>query len=66
MKVCSGQDNTGVRQEVQIEEQGRGAQEARVKDCEDEKEEPVKRHARCEEGHMPASSWADPMPTPKL
>ena len=34
----------------------------RMNDGEDEKEEPVKKHARHEEGHMPGSSSTDPMP----
>ena len=34
----------------------------RMNDGEDEKEEPVKKHARHEEGRMPGSSSTDPMP----
>ena len=33
-----------------------------MNDGEDEKEEPVKKHARHEEGHMPGSSSTDPIP----
>ena len=33
-----------------------------MNDGEDEKEEPVKKHARHEEGRMPGSSSTDPMP----
>ena len=33
-----------------------------MNDGEDEKEEPVKKHARHEEGHMPGSSSTNPMP----
>ena len=33
-----------------------------MNDGEDEKEEPVKKHARHGEGHMPGSSSTDPMP----
>ena len=33
-----------------------------MKDGADEMEEPVKKHARHEEGHMPGSESTDPMP----
>ena len=37
--------------------------EGRMNDGEDEEEEPVKKHARHEEGNMPGSSSTNPMPT---
>ena len=60
--VFCDQESTRARQQVWAKEEGRGAQGCALNDGEDEKEEPVKKHARHEEGHMPGSSSTDPVP----